>query len=542
VSLEAARHAFARRDWLAARARFAEALEGEESAAALDGLGRSLWWLGNLDTAFSCCERAVELYRAAGEYEPAADLAVFIAGEYRIGGNTTLASGWLARARGFLQECEDCGARSWFHIELSKRAHDAAEVEREATLALEIARRLGDAGLESCSLSHIGIAHIARAQPEHGLALMDEAMAIAMAAPHGDPLAICDASCTVLMACERVADPVRARDWARSITEFVQRNNFIPVNSWCRAVYGGLLITTGRWNEAERELRRALQEAKGVESANRSTALAYLAYLRLHQGRLEETRQLLEGLEDRPAALPSMVALHLAAGELDLAAQRVEQQLEAAHGDDRRAPLLALGGTIAIARDDAGAALAAAGEMRAAGERLGRADVVASATVLRSRAETLAGATSDPQALRSAIHALRDLEMPLAEGEARLELARTLGTDRPALAVAEARTALAIFERLGAARRADETAALLRDLGSPGRRAPRTTTELTAREQEVLALLAHGLSNPEIADRLVISRRTAEHHVRSILAKLDLANRAEAAAYAARAGIGSASK
>jgi DNA-binding NarL/FixJ family response regulator len=52
----------------------------------------------------------------------------------------------------------------------------------------------------------------------------------------------------------------------------------------------------------------------------------------------------------------------------------------------------------------------------------------------------------------------------------------------------------------------------------------------------VLALLAHGCTNAEIAERLVISRRTAEHHVASILRKLDLRTRSEAATYALQAG------
>ena len=538
AALAAAREAFDRRDWPAARDRFAEALALEESGAALDGLGRSHWWLGDASRAIGLCERAAERYEAEGDHAQAADVAVFLAGEYRIGGNPTLAAGWLARGRRLLETCGECGARSWLHIELAKRAETADEMEREAMTALEHARRIRDRGLEACGLSHAGLAHIARQEPQAGLGLMDEAMAIAMSASSGDALAVCDAACTALMACERVADPVRARDWARTITDFIRRNNFIPVTSWCRAVYGGLLITTGRWQEAERELQRALQEAKGVESANRSTALAYLAYLRLNQGRLEETQHLLEGLEDRPAALPSMVGLHLAAGELDLAAQRVADQLEGARGDDRRAPLMALAAAIELARGNAAAALAAAEEVGAAGERLGRADIVASATVLRSRARRLANASSDRQALRVAVEALRELEMPLYEGEARLELARSLADERRELAIQEARGALALFERLGAARHADETAGLLRRLGAPGRPAPRTADELSARELQVLALLGAGLSNPEVAERLVISRRTAEHHVRSILAKLGLANRAQAAAYAVRKGIG----
>ena len=94
------------------------------------------------------------------------------------------------------------------------------------------------------------------------------------------------------------------------------------------------------------------------------------------------------------------------------------------------------------------------------------------------------------------------------------------------------------FERLGARRDADEAAALLRELGGAGRTAVRgERDELTAREREVLALVASGLSNGEIAERLVIAPKTAEHHVGKVLSKLGVRSRAEAAAHAVREGL-----
>ena len=96
----------------------------------------------------------------------------------------------------------------------------------------------------------------------------------------------------------------------------------------------------------------------------------------------------------------------------------------------------------------------------------------------------------------------------------------------------------AAFERLDAARHADAAASLLRSLGAKTASARPSGDILTRREAEILDLLGHGLSNPEIADRLYISRKTVEHHVGNILAKLGLRSRGEAAAYAARTRSG----
>ena len=109
---------------------------------------------------------------------------------------------------------------------------------------------------------------------------------------------------------------------------------------------------------------------------------------------------------------------------------------------------------------------------------------------------------------------------------------------RGALALSTARVARDSFEELGARADADRAAALLRELGVAGRTATRgERDELTVREREVLGLVAAGLSNAEIADRLVIAPKTAEHHVGRVLAKLGVRSRAEAAAHAVREGM-----
>jgi DNA-binding NarL/FixJ family response regulator len=79
---------------------------------------------------------------------------------------------------------------------------------------------------------------------------------------------------------------------------------------------------------------------------------------------------------------------------------------------------------------------------------------------------------------------------------------------------------------------------LLRSLGVSARTGAKGVGLLTDRDQQVLRLLAAGLSNPEIAERLHVSRKTASHHVSHILAKLNVRNRAEAVAYAMTASSG----
>jgi DNA-binding NarL/FixJ family response regulator len=149
----------------------------------------------------------------------------------------------------------------------------------------------------------------------------------------------------------------------------------------------------------------------------------------------------------------------------------------------------------------------------------------------------VAAASSDPDApaiLQRTVNLFAALPSPLWAARARLELARGLAAQNPEVAVDVARRTRTELEALGAGREADAAAALMRSLGAKGRAGPRDFGALSKREVEVLRLLGEGLTNVEIASRLFISPKTAEHHVSRIYAKLHLKTRAEAAAYAVR--------
>jgi DNA-binding NarL/FixJ family response regulator len=266
-------------------------------------------------------------------------------------------------------------------------------------------------------------------------------------------------------------------------------------------------------------------------------ACARLADLRLRQGRLEEAESLLERVDDEPATALPAAALQLARGEPAVAVALLQRRLKLLDEHHlEQAPTLELLVEAYLASGDLEAAAASAERLGALVSARERDQVAARAAgargrVLLARGETEAAIVQ----LEAALERFARLDRPHETARYRLLLARALASGQPAVGLAEARRALAAFETLGAAADADAAAALLRSLGARSRPGPKGVGVLTKREQEVLQLVGLGLSNPEIAARLVISRKTAAHHVSSLLAKLGLRNRAEAVAYATRA-------
>ena len=522
-------------DWQTARSCFEQALERSESAEALDGLSQATHFLREYDRATELKERAFAAYRQEGEPVKAADTArwlAFLHGTYE--GNYAAASGWMERAKSMLEGVPECAGHGWLVLDTAVFSDAAAEREKCAMSALAIAKRFGDTDLEFEAIALMGECQVATGRVAEGMKLLDQALAAATGGEVVSHGAVGEICCRLLSACEHATDVRRAEQWMDVIQRTVAWTDFVVPT--CRTHYGGILVALGRWEEAERELVGALETFQRGYRGDGGFPLMRLADLRVRQGRYEEAERLLEGAEWHPKARRATAAIALGRGDLGLAEELAALCMEGTDPvDPGCGPVLALLADVQLRREDRSAAEDTLARLDALAEGARDELVTALLHLTEGRVAVAAGDERAIARLTKALEELSALNLPLEAGRARLELARALAGASAEAAAAEARLALRTFARLGAARDVDAAAALLRELGEDGRARRRAHGPLTPREAEVLDLLASGLSNADIADRLVISRRTAEHHVASVLSKLGLRSRAEAAAYAARA-------
>ncbi len=504
--------ALARADWDRARTALTAALEaGDESPEVLDALGRALWWLRDAEGAVVQRERAYAGFRRQGELSRAARIALWLSREYAIvWRNDAAANGWLARAERLLATVAPGTDHGWLALAHSERATEP----REAVALAEHALRMVD----------------------EGLARLDEAMA---AATSGEPSTLetfADVCCTLMLACERAGDDERPRQWSEVFESFVRTYDHVPLLAFCRTCGADVSAANGRIDAAERELLAALRELTDAHQHARCVhPAARLAEIRVLQGRFDEAEQLLAGFEEEPEAVQAAVALRLARDEPEAAVRLLQRRLAQVNASSLPAvPLLTQLAEAQLSAGRVAAAREAASQLEEIAAATGRDRVQAAALLASGRVGLAAGAADAAANLQAAVDAFARLRLELDAARARVILARSLVRSSPTVAVDLLRRAGAELEAMGAMRDADEAAALLRSLGVKGRAGPKDYGKLSRRELEVLRLLGEGLSNAEIAKRLFISAKTAEHHTGRIYAKLGLAGRAEAAAYAAR--------
>jgi DNA-binding CsgD family transcriptional regulator len=533
-------------DAAGARRAFGSALAEAESGEALEGLAEALYLEREYAAAAAHYERAYAAYRrerrgmAAGR---AARAVAWITGN--VFGDWAVQSGWFARAVTILEEAgEDRAERGWVLI-IRAELEPGAQV-REALLgdAIAVGRRFGDPDVEFGALSYLGGVYLMTGRVEQGLVLFDEALAAICAGELREVATVDSIMCGLFWACELVNDVPRADQWMRAAADLLRRRNVVA--AFCRAHYGGILTAAGRWSEAERELLQAARHFDRGMPQRRAAAMIRLADLRVRQGRLEEAALLLDGLDRHPDAVRTVAALQLARGEVALARDLLERATAAPDDEvptvgefTMVGPLLALLVDVHLEEGDLGAAERAARRLDLVAVAQRGPYLKAAAALARGRLCVASGQGDARACLHEALEGFSRAELPMELARTRLEMARALSGRAPEVAVAEARAALEDFERLEAARHADAAGALLRSLGTPVRTGPKGVGALTRREAKVLELVGAGLSNPEIAERLYITRKTVEHHVGNLLAKLGLRNRAEAAAWATRQKLGS---
>jgi DNA-binding CsgD family transcriptional regulator len=515
-------------------ARWSEVVEAL-AGTALDAEGHELlaearWWLADAPGAIAAWEDAYRAHQKAGCRDDAARLASWVAREYAMVGHREAAAGWLARAARLASD----PSAGWLALARSLVADDAEEQARLAADALRAARDAADRDLEIVALARAGLAAIRAGALGDGLARFDEALAAATGGEASRLRTVGEVCCDLVLATELTGDVERFARWMDVVEDFVARRGYPAIMGFCATCCAEADAAEGDFGGAEQQLRAAVVSLHETGHTARCVPPApKLAELLVLQGRLEEAEQVLAG-DAGSESLVARARLALARGNASEAVAAATRATRRLAGD----PLVTLAAQALLvdahlAAGDVDAAARAAGAL---GERAAastsarahaRAEIAAGRVALARGDETAAGASFE-----AALDRLAGVQGSVEGAEAHLELARLYAAADPAVARAEAAAALRAFESVGASHGADAAAALLRSLGDRSRVGPKGLDRLTKREREVLRLVGQGLTNAEVADRLFISVKTAGNHVSSVLSKLGLRSRVEAATYA----------
>ena len=516
--------------WNEARVLFEEAAREGDQPEAWEGLSRAAWWLGDQDATLAARERAYRAYREAGDARGAAGMAMWLASDHLdFRGDDAVASAWLQRGRALLSDHEPCSELGYILLleaDLALLARsDPTTAERIALEALELARGIEDAGVEVVALALLGSALVASGAVEEGLQRLEECAAMAVGEDFAETAAPGWALCHTVSAVAGVGDFARAEQWCRALHTWSavwQARHFFGV---CRTAYGDVLATGGDWPSAEQELLSALDDLRTTRPALAAPAAIRLGRLRVRQGDLVEARSLFEAALPLPQAIVALGELDLAGGDATGAADaadRVLRRLGEASTLDRFPALELLARARAVAGDRDGAD-ATTTELEHEAGRLATPYMRGRARLVRAR---VLSAADDHDGARQAAEDAADLfagcSAPYEAADARLLLSSVLeALGRPERAEAEASAARAAFELLNAGPRDQQ----------------RAKEELTPREADILRLVAEGLGDARVAERLFLSPHTVHRHIANIRTKLDVPSRAAAVAYATREGL-----
>jgi DNA-binding CsgD family transcriptional regulator len=545
--------ALAHGDWEAAQAAFARALDVKEMPEALEGQGLAAWWLDNAQIVFDSRERAYRLYRDRGDRRGAARIAVWLAWDtWAFRGETAVANGWLQRGRTLLDGEGDVPERAWLDLREGALAlfddGDPDRAHRHAAEGIRVARATGSIDLEMLGRALQGMALVASGAVAEGMRALDEVNTAVVAGDMSDLIAIGLACCYMIAACDRVRDYDRAVQWCTRLKAFSAKWGLRPLFAVCRTQYASICMWRGTWLEAEQELASATDELAASRPAMTADGLVRLAELRRRQGRLVEAAALFDRAEPHGLAALGRAELAFDRGDARAAADLAERYLRRvpAHNRTDRAAALDLLTRALVGASDLDAARTALAELTGIAALVDTPPLRAAASLAAGYVDRALGRHDAARRhLEDAVDLYRQSSAPYELARARIELARALAAlGRTAAAIEEAQRAIDLLAELKAELELSHAQALLVELlgraegapsvsGSGGARA----SGLTPREIEVLKLVAEGLNNQAIGERLFVSEHTVHRHVANIFSKLSVSSRAAAVAQAARRNL-----
>jgi DNA-binding NarL/FixJ family response regulator len=497
----------------------------------LERLARSAYMLGRDEHYVDALTQAHRAHLESGDLPRGVRCAIWIGHSFLFRGQATQAGGWFARAERLLRRVpDDCVEHGYILIPTWLAQMQAGDYEAGLATTIEgerIGERFADADLTWLARDDQARALLRLGRVDEGLRLVEEIL-VSVDAGELTPFITGILYCNTIDFCRSCYEYRHVREWTEALTRWCDRQpEMVTHNGLCLVHRAEIMQMVGSWTDALTEAQRAAE--RFTEGVLNQIALGSAHYqqgeiYRL-RGKFDEAEAAYREASRRGfAPLPGTALMRLAQGKPDVAAAAIRRAVAETTEPLPRAGLLAAYVEIMHAVGESDAARAAARELGRIAA--GRDNDVLDAMSAKAYGELclsdgdVSGALV---ALRRAISIWQALEAPYEVAKARVLLSsacRAFGDEEAARLELEA--AQAGFTTLGA------EPDLARLVGG----VPRAPHGLSAREIEVLRLVAGGKGNREIATVLVISEHTVARHVQNIFAKLGVSSRTAAAAFA----------
>ena len=478
-SLQAGRDAFERHAWREAFDLLTAAdSSGRLSPEDLEHLGDAAWLTGQIERCIETRERAYAAYLEDGDRPRAAFVALRLAQDHWFKLAPAVGAGWIGQAARLLEgeaESPEHGILAFAQALVASLTGNINAMLEHSERALAIGQRLDNRDLQAMGLNAHGVALIAKGEVAKGLALLDEAMAAAVAGDL-DVQVAGNIYCSLISTCTSLADYGRASEWTDVANRWCERESVGSFPGRCRAHRAHILRLRGAWAEAEQDVRRACVELEHFAPANAAGAFYELGEIRLRMGDLATAEEAFrQAHEMGHTPQPGLAIIKLAQGDLDAASSMVKGAL-ADESLDRlaRDRLLPTRVETALAAKDLESAQEATDELEAIAEAYETPALHATTECARSALRLAQGDAAG--ALSSARQGLRlwqEINAPYEAAQARVLLAAAYRAEGDGeAATLELQAAFSTFERLGAVPDARRAAELLGTDGHAGGRQP----------------------------------------------------------------------